>query len=131
MSETPAYARLARHHERLTELPPGTLIPVQWVVDEVVTPSMAALRASGRWLSLEQAVAQSGRSVGWYRNARQEYGGRSRLQMWHEEGVAYQQRAGSTWWIAPHVVPKRKPVRISPADRSGLSAAEIVAHLKS
>lgn len=106
---------------------PKALHSAEEILRDVVDPMLDALRHSGRWVSLEEAIKRSGRSVAYFRAKLDSLGGRSRLEFWAEEGLAMQ--VGRPWLISPAVIPEPK----RPTFRRSLeemSAEEILQQLE-
>lgn len=82
------------------------------VLTRLVTPLLQLIEAgmenrSGRWLTLEEAVTASGKHRKYFDKPLKSLGGRSRLQVWREDGYADQTSTG-LWLISPTVLPPRR-----------------------
>lgn len=83
----------------------GGLISVDKVIDEILVPMQLALRMAQRMRTLKEAVDLSGRSAGFFRDQQATLGGRSRLQVWEDKGLARLTKAG--WLINEAVIPQK------------------------
>ncbi|HEU0078976.1 MAG TPA: hypothetical protein VFQ76_15080 [Longimicrobiaceae bacterium] len=106
---------------------PKALHSAEEILKDVVDPMLEALRRTGRWVSLDEAMRQSGRSIAFFRAKLDSLGGRCRLEVWAEEGLAM--KVGRPWLISPSVIPSGKQEMVQ-ASREEMTAEEIPRQLE-
>lgn len=106
---------------------PKALHSAEEILKDVVDPMLEALRRNGRWISLDEAMQQTGRSVAYFRARLDSLGGRCRLNVWAQEGLAMQ--VGRLWLISPSVIPPGKH-RVVQASREDMTVEEILQQLE-
>jgi hypothetical protein len=82
------------------------------ILAEIVHPTVELLNAmetnrGQRWLTLEEAVTESGRSYNYFEGKLRRRNDKSRLELWKEEGFADQTSKG-LWLISPVMVSAAK-----------------------
>jgi hypothetical protein len=97
------------------------------ILKEIVDPLLEALRLSGRWVSLQEAMEHTGLSEAFFRAKLDSFGGKSRLEFWAEKGMAVQ--VGRPWLISPAVIPEPKRCAFR-GSREEMSAEEILQQLE-
>jgi hypothetical protein len=78
------------------------------ILAEIVHPTVELLNAmetnrGQRWLTMEEAVSESGRTHNYFEKKLRSLGGRNRLETWKEQGFADQTGKG-LWLISPVMV---------------------------
>lgn len=105
----------------------GGTVPADRVLDEIIAPllRLTEARKEKRWIDLKSAMLRSRRTESYFRAPQKRYGGRSRLQVWQENGDAEQVGTGRTsaWLINPDVLLLSAPTGVAPQQNPDSRAA--------